>query len=100
MRDTANKHMYNHIMSHSNKLYEKINYMGIGNNGLGFPVGSVVKNPPVSARISNSISELGKFPGEGSGNPLQYSCLRNPMDRGDWRAIVYGVAKSQTRLSY
>ena len=42
---------------------------------------------------------VGKVPGEGNGNPLQYSCLGNPMDRGVWRATVHGVAKSQTRLS-
>ena len=41
----------------------------------------------------------GIFPGEGNGNPLQYSCLENPMDRGDWWATVHGVAKSRTRLS-
>ena len=42
---------------------------------------------------------LGRSPGEGNDNPLQYSCLGNPMDRGAWRAIVHGVAKSQTRLN-
>ena len=42
---------------------------------------------------------LGRFPGEGNGYPLQYSCLENPMDRGDWRATAHGVAKSQTGLS-
>ena len=41
----------------------------------------------------------GRFSGEGNGNPLQYSCLENPMDRGAWRGIVCGVSKSQTRLS-
>ena len=45
-----------------------------------------------------SIPQLGKSPAEGSGNPLQYSCLENPMDRGVWRAIVYRVAESRTRL--
>ena len=43
-----------------------------------------------------SIHRLGKFPGGGHGNPLQYSCLENPMDRGAWRATVQGVTKSQT----
>ena len=43
-----------------------------------------------------SITGLGRFPGEGHGNPLQYSCLENPMDRGAWQAIVHSVAKSQT----
>ena len=42
---------------------------------------------------------LGRSPGEGNGNPLQYSCLENPMDRGAWQATVHGVTKSQTRLS-
>ena len=43
--------------------------------------------------------DLGRSPGGGNGNPLQYSCLGNPMDRGTWRATVHGVARSQTRLS-
>ena len=46
-----------------------------------------------------SIPGLGRSPGEGNGNPLQYYCLENPMDRGAWWATVHGVAKSQTRLS-
>ena len=45
------------------------------------------------------IPGLGRSPGEGNGNPLQYSCLENPMDRGAWRATVHGVAKSRTRLN-
>ena len=45
------------------------------------------------------IPGLGRPPGEGNGNPLQYSCLENPMDGGAWRATVHGVAKNQTRLS-
>ena len=44
------------------------------------------------------ISGWGRSPGEGHGNPLQYSCLKNPMDRGAWWAMVHGAAKSQTRL--
>ena len=46
-----------------------------------------------------SIPGSGRSPGEGNGNPLQYSCLENPMDGGAWWATVHGVAKSQTRLS-
>ena len=46
-----------------------------------------------------SIPGSGRFPGEGNGNPLQYSCLENPMDGGAWQATVNGVAKSQTQLS-
>ena len=45
------------------------------------------------------IPGLGRFLGVGNSNPLQYSCLENPMDRGAWRAIVHGVTKSRTRLS-
>ena len=48
----------------------------------GFPGGSVVKNPPANTGDMGSISGLGKSPGERNGNPLQYSCLGNPMDRG------------------
>ena len=46
-----------------------------------------------------SILGLGRSPGEGNGNPLQYYCLENPMDRGAWWAIAHGVAKSRTQLS-
>ena len=59
----------------------------------------VVKNPPANAgdvRDVGLIPELGRAPGEGHGSPLQDSCLENPMDRGAWRATVYGVAKSRT----
>ena len=49
---------------------------------LGFPSGSVVKNPPANAGDTGSISGLGRSPGEGNGNSLQYSCLENSMDRG------------------
>ena len=53
---------------------------------------SVVKNPPANAGDSGSVLESGRSP-EGKDNPLQYSCLRKPMDRGDWWVIVFGVAK-------
>jgi len=59
----------------------------------------VVKNPPGNAEGTGSTPELGRSPGEGNGNTLQYSCLGNPMDREAWQAIVCGVAKSQTQLS-
>ena len=55
--------------------------------------GSMVKNPPANAGIVGSIPGLGRSPGEGNGNPLQYSCLENSMGRGAWWAIVYGVTK-------
>ena len=54
--------------------------------GMGFPGSSVVKNPPANAGDSGSVSGLGRSSGEGNGNPLQYSCLENPMDRGAWWA--------------
>ena len=50
----------------------------------GFPEGSAVKNLPVNAGAEGSIPESGRAPGEGNSNPLQYSCLRNPMDREAW----------------
>ena len=73
---------------------------------MGFPGGAVVKNLPANAGIAGdagdvgdvgdvgSIPGLGRSLGVGNGNPLQYSCLENSMDRGAWRAIVYGVAES------
>ena len=54
----------------------------------------MLKNPPVNAGDSGSIPGSGRFPEGGHGNPLQYSCLENPMDRGAWQAIVHRVAKS------
>ena len=62
----------------------------------------MVKNLPANVggtRDASSVPESGRQPGEGNGNPLQYSCLENPMDRGAWLAIVHGAEKSETRLS-
>ena len=59
----------------------------------------MVRSPPANAGDASSIPGLGRSPGEGNGNPLQDSCLGNPMDRGAWRAAVHGVAKSQKWLS-
>ena len=67
-----------------------------------FPGGTVLKNPPAKARDARdagSIPGSARSPAEGSGNPLQYSCLGNPMDVEAWWAIVRGVSKSQKRLS-
>ena len=64
-----------------------------------FPGGSEDKASACNAGDPGSIPGLGRSPGEGNGNPLQYSCLENPMDRGAWRATVHGVAKNRTRLS-
>ena len=60
----------------------------------------VAKNPSVSEedlRTTSSICGLGRCPGRGHGNALQYSCLENPMDRGAWRATVHGVAKTRLK---
>ena len=65
----------------------------IGYKTLGFPGGSVVKNTPASVGDVLLISGSGRFPGKGNGNPLKYSCLGNPMDRGVGRGAVHGVAK-------
>ena len=60
---------------------------------MGFPGGSVIKNPPADAGDENLIPGSGRSPREEKGNPLQYSCLGNPMDRGAWWATTHGVAK-------
>ena len=65
---------------------------------VGFPVGLVIKNPPASAEDPGLIPGLERSPGVGNGKPFQYSCLKNPLDRGVWQAIVHGVTKGQTRL--
>ena len=59
---------------------------------MGFAGGSVVKNLPANAGDAGSIPGSGRSPGEGNGNPLQYSCLENPMVGGAWWATVHGVA--------
>ena len=62
----------------------------------------MVKNPPTNARVTGDVGSIpgsGRSPGAGNGNPLQYSCLENLMDRGTWWASVHLVAKNQTRLS-
>ena len=64
-------------------------------SSLGFPGGSVVKNPPANAGDTDLIPGLGRSPGEENSNPLQYSCLGNPMDRGAWTVTVHGQ-KSRT----
>ena len=68
----------------------------------GFSDGSGVKNPPANAGDAGdlgSIPGLGRSPGGGNGNPLQYSCLENPMDRGAWQPTVQGVTSTQTQLN-
>ena len=67
---------------------------------LGLTCSSNGKESACEAGDQDSIPGLGCSSGEGSGNPLQYSCLENSMDRGAWRATVHGLAQSQTRLTH
>ena len=66
----------------------------------GFPGGAEVKTSACNVGDLGSIPGWGRSPGEGNGNPLQYSCLENPMEGGAWWATVHRVAKSQTRLRH
>ena len=66
---------------------------------LDFPCGSDSKAPAYNAGDPGSIPGLGRSPGEGNGNPIQYPCLENPMDQEAWWAAVHGVAKGRARLS-
>ena len=69
---------------------------------MDFPTGWMVKNPPANggdARDTGPILGLGRPPGGENGNPLQYSCLKNPMDRGAWQTTAHGVTKSWTGLN-
>ena len=63
-------------------------------SSLGFPGSSVSKESSSNSGDPGSIPGLGRSPGKGDGNPLQYSCLENPMDRGAWQATVYGLARN------
>ena len=80
-----------HVIGASNKLWIY--------GSRDFPVGSVVKNLPASKGDMDSIPGLRRLAGEENGNPLQYSCLENHMDKGGWWAIIYSVTKCQTQLS-
>ena len=86
--------LLSHLGSPSYITYCSVNYRAS-------LVALVVKNLPANAqdlRDAGSVPGLGRSPGEGNGNPLQYSCLENLMDRGAWRVIVHGVTESQTQL--
>ena len=66
---------------------------------MGLPGGSVVENPPANAGDMDSTPGSGRSLGEGAGNPLWYSCLGNPINRGAWWATVNGASKSWTQFS-
>ena len=88
---TANKLSFVYASIYS--LLSSDVWFNTNNAFLGFPGGTVVKNPPGNVADEGLIPGLGKIPWEGTGNPLQNSCLQNPMDRGAWRATVRGVAR-------
>ena len=67
--------------------------LSIYNTHQSYPVVSAIKNSPANAGDMGSIPGPGRSSGKGKGNPLQYSCLENPMERGAWQATVHGVAK-------
>ena len=67
---------------------------------MDFPHSSVSKESACNAGDLGSIPQLERSPGEGNGNPLQYSCLENPMDRGAWQAIVPGVVRVAHDLDF
>ena len=84
-----------HMTLHNFKVYIVLiwyNYI-LQNDYKDFPGGSVVKNTPANAVDTGSVPGSERSPEEGNGNPLQYSCLGNPMDRGAWWATVHGVPK-------
>ena len=91
---------YEYFKSFSHNNFRNVHFIFsifvLGYFSLDFCGGSEVKNLPFNAGGASSIPELGRSPGGGNGNPLQYSCLENPMDRGAWQATAPGVAKSQT----
>ena len=66
------------------------------NLNFGFPGGTVVKNLPTNCRQCGFDPWLGRSPGGGNSNPLQYSCLENSMDRGAWKSTIHGVTESDT----
>ena len=81
------------------RRWQSHTHLNHSNSHTGFPGGSEVKNPPANARDMGSTPGLWRFPGEWNDNPLQYSYLGNPVDRGAWRTTVHGSRKSLARLS-
>ena len=77
------------------------NLAGKDSSGASLVVQMVKKNKSSACNVGDlgSIPGLGRYPGGGNGNPLQYSCLRNPRDRGAWWTTVHGVTKSWTQLT-
>ena len=80
-------YFYTQIINYEKEKLRKQSYLQLHQIG---------KEAACNAGDLNLIPGLVRYPGEGNGNPLQYSCLQKPMDRGAWQATVYGLAKSQT----
>ena len=93
------QHLFQHHSSKASIFQHSAFFMVQLSHPLGFPGGSEVKASASNAGDPGLIPGSGRSPGEGNGNPLQYSCLENPMDRGAWQATVHGVTKSQAQLS-
>ena len=89
-------------LSHINYCEENLQSLPFPLKSVGFPGGASGKESACRRRLdvrhASSIPGLGRSPGEGNGNPLQYSCLENPTNRGPWQATVHRVAQSWTRL--
>ena len=79
-------------------MVEDFIFKGSDNSSWGFPGGSAVKKLPANTGDVGSIPGSGRSPGGGNGNPLQYSCLGNPTDRGAWQTTVHGVARTDHDL--
>ena len=93
--------MFYSFIQKRNRVSETISHLPLCHRSWDSHVALVVKNPPVKARDIRDVSSLpgmGRYPGRGRGNPLQYSCLENPTDRGAWRAIAHRVAKTPSGL--
>ena len=82
-------------LPHSRRILDQLSLLYVYRH-MGFPGGSEVKVSACYAGDLGLIPGSGRSPGEGNGNPFQYSCLENPMDRGAWRATVHGVTESST----
>ena len=93
--DTLELTAYKYFLSMIKVTYKIYNFTIY----MGFPGGSEAKASACNVGDLGSIPGSGRSPGEWNGTPLQYSCLKNPMDRGAWWATVHGVAKSRTRLN-
>ena len=88
------------LLAHSRLLFSKVIAPAMYILDWGFPGGSNSKKSTCNAGDPGSVLGSRRSPGEGNGNPLQYSCLEKPMDRGAWRATVHRVTKSRTRLKW